>query len=160
MHPNTPFEVEVGAAPQAPIMAFTGEFRFLSNFYLSPFTLDGVTYTSSEAAYQAAKAVDPAQRTEIARAGPSRAKRLGRQCLARADWEDIKVEVMRSVLIGKFLQNTDLCRRLKATMPRCLIEGNTWHDNFWGICQCDFRCFAMLGQNKLGHLLMELRNQL
>jgi ribA/ribD-fused uncharacterized protein len=80
--------------------------------------------------------------------------------LARPDWEDVKVEVMRSVLTAKFLQNPDLCQRLKATTPRRLIEGNTWHDNFWGICQCDFGCFAVLGQNRLGHLLMELRSQL
>ena len=40
-----------------------------------------------------------------------------------------------------------------------LIEGNTWHDNYWGDCSCN-RCKSKSGENMLGILLMELRDKL
>jgi hypothetical protein len=33
-----------------------------------------------------------------------------------------------------------------------LVEGNTWNDRYWGVCRG-------VGQNKLGHLLMKLREE-
>ena len=40
-----------------------------------------------------------------------------------------------------------------------LIEGNHWHDNFWGICTCD-KCWDKRQENQLGKLLMKIRNKL
>ena len=37
------------------ITSFKDEYRFLSNFYQSPVTLDGLTYPNAEAAFQAQK---------------------------------------------------------------------------------------------------------
>lgn len=34
-----------------------------------------------------------------------------------------------------------------------LIEGNYWHDTYWGVCEG-------VGENHLGKLLMEIRNEL
>ena len=39
-----------------------------------------------------------------------------------------------------------------------LIEGNTWHDNYWGVCSCS-KCNGR-GKNRLGKLLMKVREEL
>ena len=76
------------------IKSFRDKHYFLSNFYPSPVKYEGITYQNSEAAFQAAKCVDPADRIKFANLNPSEAKRLGRRVKLRKDWEDVKVEVM------------------------------------------------------------------
>src|SRR5262249_45669793 len=68
----------------------------------------------------------------------------------RADWNEVRVEVMRGVLSAKF-SDPDLRARLIATGRRELVEENTWNDRFWGRSR-------RAGQNMLGRLLMELRD--
>jgi predicted NAD-dependent protein-ADP-ribosyltransferase YbiA (DUF1768 family) len=48
-----------------------------------------------------------------------------------------------------------LAEKLLATGEEILVEGNTWHDNFWGRCSC--RNCRGKGVNHLGQLLMERR---
>ena len=50
------------------IADFEGEYEFLSNFYEVPLTYEGLAYGSSEAAFQASKSLDPAER-EASRKG-------------------------------------------------------------------------------------------
>jgi hypothetical protein len=64
---------------------------------------------------------------------------------------------MENLLIAKFIQLSYLGQRLKETGDTVLIEGNTWHDNYWGVCECG-RCKG--GVNKLGELLMKVRGTL
>ena len=52
------------------ISAFAGRYRFLSNFIGVGVTLDGLKYPSVEAAFQAAKTLDPQRRTPFRSAGP------------------------------------------------------------------------------------------
>ena len=40
---------------------------------------------------------------------------------------------------------------------QAVSQVNSWHDNYWGICNCD-KCSN--GQNNLGLLLMKLRKEL
>ena len=40
-----------------------------------------------------------------------------------------------------------------------LIEGNYWHDNYWGNCLCP-KCKEIEGQNQLGKILMKVRSTL
>jgi hypothetical protein len=143
----------------APIDRFRGEWEVLSNFAFVPVTRNGATYRTSEHAFQAAKAISPADAERVAAAPtPTEAKRLGRHVQARPDWEQIKVNVMRECLRSKF---SDPAARAKllSTGQRLLRESNTWHDNYWGDCACP-RCAGTPGQNLLGRLLMELRDQL
>ena len=49
--------------------------------------------------------------------------------------------------------------RLLSTSNATLVEGNWWHDNFWGDCYCP-KCKGIPGANTLGRLLMELRSKL
>jgi ribA/ribD-fused uncharacterized protein len=135
------------------INSFSGEFDFLSNFTPSEVIWMGVRYPTVEHAYQAAKSPSEVIRRSFAYlSNPGQAKREGRKIQIREDWEEIKVNVMRSLLIQKF-NNTELFEKLKATAPHELVEGNWWNDTFWGVCRG-------VGKNMLGKLLMEIRDGL
>lgn len=133
------------------IREFQGEYMFLSNFYMAPVTYNGFHFTNSEAAFQAAKCPD--RMAEFCGLDPSSAKRLGRRVALRPDWDRIKYEVMYDVCKAKFAQNPDLLNLLLATGDAELIEGNTWGDRVWGVCEGT-------GENNLGKILMRLRGEL
>jgi hypothetical protein len=119
-----------------------------------------VLFPTVEHAYQAAKSLDPAEREKIRGAStPGLARKMGRKLTPRLDWADIKVGVMRDLVWQKFEGRADLQRLLMATGGADLVEGNTWHDNFWGDCRCP-RCQGVTGENWLGRLLMEVRARL
>lgn len=134
------------------IYSFTGEYSFLSNFFPTFLVSEGITYTSLEAAYQAAKTTDVRARKAISALSAAQSKVIGRNLMLRPDWESIKLEVMERLLILKF---TDpfLSEKLKDTGDVELIEGNTWGDTYWGVCNG-------VGENNLGKLLMKIRKQL
>lgn len=132
---------------------FEGEFAFLSNFFESPFQVGSVTFPTVEHYFQAMKADSMHDYLAIAAADtPGKAKRLGRKCTLRWDWEEVKMDVMRTGLRHKFA-DPELRKKLIATYPHRLEEGNWWGDRFWGVCQGQ-------GENNLGKLLMELREEL
>lgn len=137
------------------IKKFDGEYRFLSNFYPVSLSFEGRCFPSSEHAYQAAKTLNPGQKMLIqAASGPGMAKRLGSKVDLRKDWEQVKDRIMKEILLEKF-RNKSLEGKLLGTGTEILVEGNTWHDNYWGSCICA-RC-GDRGRNKLGKILMDLR---
>jgi ribA/ribD-fused uncharacterized protein len=76
----------------------------------------------------------------------------------RPDWERIKKQVMLRVVLAKFARNPELAAELRETGNACLIEGNTWHDNYWGDCRCGGpSCTGTDGWNYLGQILMAAR---
>lgn len=111
------------------ITAFTGEYYFLSNYCACPITIDGLTYRSAEAAFQAAKCNVPIDRAAFCTVPPNVAKAIAQALIDTGDAE--------------------------------LIEGNTWNDNYWGVCGCA-RCRSegTKGLNKLGQILMAERKAL
>lgn len=135
------------------INSFRGDYRFLSNFYSVWVPLEGHWYPSTEHAYQAAKTEDPKQRAEICNsATPGEAKRLGKELSLRSGWESLKIGYMRYLVWYKFMMYPDLGKLLTDTGNEELIEGNTWGDTFWGVCNGK-------GENWLGRILMEVRDQ-
>jgi len=87
---------------------------------------------------------------------PGKAKRLGNTLPMVDDWDINKIDIMEIGLFYKFSQNSDLKDLLLKTNNAILIEGNTWHDNFWGRCDCE-KCSGKNYLNILGKKLMELR---
>jgi ribA/ribD-fused uncharacterized protein len=138
------------------ISAFKGEYSYLSNFYRIAVVYDGVSYTSSEHAYQSAKAVDPIEKSLIQHAfNPREARKLGNSCILREDWDDVKLIVMHDIVEAKF-SLPNLRRLLNKTRGMQLIEGNSWGDRFWG---CELQNGNWIGDNNLGKLLMNIRDR-
>ncbi len=132
------------------------EFDFLSNFHESNVVYEGVDWRTSEHAYQAMKTLDMNQRLNILEIYmPGDAKQYGRTVTMRADWDDIKLDVMEDIVRCKFQQHPELVERLLCTEDIPIEEGNTWKDTYWGIC-----AFTGIGENHLGKILMNLRESL
>lgn len=135
------------------IGTFKGPYRWLSNFHLCTIVYEGIEYPSTEHAFQAAKSTNSAVRRWICESPtPSVAKARGKELDLRPDWEEIKIDVMREITRIKF-QHADLRERLLMTGQQELVEGNTWGDNFWGVCRG-------VGHNHLGKILMEVRAEI
>ena len=135
------------------INSFTRENHFLSNFFNAPVIYEGVQYLNNEAAFQSAKVTSLTEKKKFENLQPNHAKSLGRRVKLRSDWEKIKDQVMYDCVKDKFTRNLDLKNKLLATKDAKLIEGNTWNDKYWGVCNG-------VGQNKLGHILMKVREEL
>ena len=137
---------------------FDGQYAFLSNFYESPITDGTSIFPTVEHYFQAAKTDTMQDYLAIARAKtPGESKRLGRRVHLRSDWEQVKDQVMLDALRKKF-SIPELRRLLIATGDSQLIEGTTWHDNYWGSCSCN-GC-QNKGRNMLGQLLMQVREEI
>ncbi len=135
------------------IDGFHGEYGWLSNFHPCVIYYEGQRFKSVEHAYAAAKTLDLELRELVAQCPTAgKAKRLGRKLQLRADWGEVKLNLMRKFLKQKFL-NPVLGSKLILTGDTELVEGNTWGDTYWGVCQG-------VGENNLGKLLMEIRNNL
>lgn len=151
------------------IQKFDGRYGFLSNFYPCEIVHQGILYPSVEHYYVAMKC-NGAQmmngvqytpidfREMIARIGhPGTVKKLGQKMLVRKDWDEKKLEFMNWAVREKF-KDEKLADLLLDTGEMPMVEGNAWHDNFWGSCSCD-KCRGK-GKNHLGKILMTVRDEL
>ena len=137
------------------IISFRGEYGFLSNMHSVPVEWDGRTYQNSEAAFQSAKALDAKERDTFCGLNGVTAKRQGKKVLLRLDWEEVKDGIMEEVVRAKFTQNPELAKKLVETGEAQLMEGNNWHDTYWGV---DSK--TLEGENHLGVILMKIRAEL
>jgi len=139
---------------QNEINEFQGRYKFLSNFWPVWLEFEGFFYPTVEHAYQASKTKEPYERKKIRFAKTAgKAKRYGKHVILRQDWEEVKLQIMESLVRQKFTKYKDLCEQLLATGDAKLAEGNWWHDTFWGVCNG-------VGRNHLGKILMKVRNEL
>lgn len=143
------------------INLFRGEHEFLSNFYTltTPIVYGWMVARTSEHLFAAFKTINDAQREWVLEAGNAAiAKRRGRQVTLRPDWNTgFDKTAMHLTLILKFSTNESLRSRLIGTENKQLIEGNWWHDNYWGDCTCA-GCTNIPGLNNLGILHMQVRS--
>lgn len=139
--------------PTMKIDEFNGPYRWLSNFHMCPVMYEGELYPSSEHAYMAAKTTNLEIRAEIkALPKPGLAKQIGKRLKLIDNWNNIRLSVMETILRDKFTRNQNLKQMLLDTCDFELIEGNTWNDTFWGVCNGK-------GENHLGKILMKLRKE-
>ena len=132
-------------------------FKEFSNFYPAKFTLDGKEYPTVEHYFQSMKfTTNPDYQDQIVAANsPAQAKKMGATKVMpmRADWDTVREDVMRKALRAKFTQNEELKRLLLDTGNKILQEASST-DVYWGIGKTG------KGKNRLGILLMELRDEL
>lgn len=132
------------------------EYGEFSNFAPYRISLDGRVWPTSEHYFQAQKFRDKPHQEEIRHANsPMIAARMGRSRKRplRKDWESVKDQVMREAVLAKFTQHDDLRALLISTREAKLVE-HTTNDSYWG----DGGDGS--GKNMLGHILMEVREQL
>lgn len=132
------------------------EYGEFSNFAYYDIRIDGIIWQTVEHYFQAQKFADKAYQKKVRTASsPMLAAQLGRdrKQKLRKDWESVKVNVMRTALIAKFDQYTDLAELLLSTEDSKLVE-HTANDSFWGDGGNG------KGKNMLGKLLMQVRDQI
>lgn len=139
------------------IKGFFYEYRFLSNMEPCTVFFQGEYYSSSENAYQAAKTLDGVRKSMIQNMSPYESKREGnkikKEGTIRPDWDEVKAEVMYSIVLDKFTRNASLKFQLIATGDKYLEEANYWNDTFFGVCKG-------VGLNMLGKILMKTREKI
>lgn len=154
-------------------------YYFLSNTYsLGKYSvkMEGMEFNSTEAAFQAAKfknladrraiqeATLPKQKYPSGKAAKLKAKELlddynklpkeVRDTLVytEEEWNAKKMDVMYGVLRQKF-SIPEHAKKLVATGSAALVESNFWNDDFWGM-------HTAAGKNELGRMLMRIRGEL
>jgi len=143
------------------ISRFIGKYRCFSNFEPASVQFENLTYPTVEHAFVAAKSRDKTFRRDIAMTPATKVgqvKKWGRTINLRSDWDRIKLQVMEELLLQKFNKYTNYYahKLLLETKEQLIVEGNYWHDNFWGNCLCR-NCMKMEGKNHLGLILMKVR---
>lgn len=139
------------------ITSFKNEHRWLSNMAACEIIYGDLVFKSTEAFYQAMKTLDANERIKFQGYDGPTSKREGRKLILRDDWHQIKDEVMKFALKKKFSQEP-FKSLLINTGDAEIIEGNYWHDNYWGSCTCS-KC-GNNGLNILGKMIMDIRANL
>lgn len=127
-----------------------------TNFSQHGFELDGDWWATSEHYFQSQKFVGTPHAEQIRKLPTPRdafntARSL--KSLIRSDWLKVRDDVMRKAVLRKFQFNPEIRAVLLTTGDALLVE-NSPVDNYWG-CGADGK-----GQNRLGQILMEVRDQL
>lgn len=139
------------------ILEFKEEYRFLSNSYNSPVTYKGLTFPNVEAAFRAQKCTDEEDKLKYTKAdNPDFTDLMSKKTDSNTDIEPKNSHLMYEILLAKF-SNPELQQKLLSTGYDKLINGNTYHDNYWGNCTCK-KCRDTEGSNRLGSNLMLVRN--
>jgi ribA/ribD-fused uncharacterized protein len=124
-----------------------------SNFSAYPVVIGGKVWPTSEHYFQAQKFAGTEHEEAIRSAkSPMIAARMGRDRSKpiRADWEQVKDDLMREAVRAKFSQHADLREILLATGDSPIVE-HTANDSYWG----DGGDGS--GMNMLGQILAEVR---
>ena len=142
----------------------------LSQWFPSPFIIDGHQYLTTEHWLMSEKAKMFGDQAALERLSvsqhPGQAKAIGRSVEGYDDdrWSEARGEVAVAGNLAKFDQNPDLRAFLAATGERVLVEASPT-DLVWGIGRAandpgSDHAESWLGENLLGFVLMEVRTRL
>ncbi len=151
--PATAMEIHFYRSNEKPYGVF-------SNLHRTPVIFEGREYPTAEHAYQAGKASKEDVREWMLSAPTPSLVAMAAHGLYSWDivpsWSRIKFDRMRGVLRAKFTQHEDLRTLLLSTGKARLVEAGTTNNavnRLWGEVNGK-------GQNMLGILLMEVRDEL
>lgn len=133
------------------------EYGCFSNFSPHPIRLKGKTWPTSEHYFQAQKFAGTPLEEDIRKTKKVsivfRKGRKNKKHKPVRGWDNKRDQVMREALRAKFTQHADLRAILLGTGERKIVE-HTERDSYWGDGGNG------TGKNRLGQLLMELREHL
>lgn len=143
---------------------------YLSNWYLSDFTVDGKRFSSAEQYMMYSKAAmfgdsDMAEKI-MSTDDVGKIKYYGR-CVKNFDdtvWVRRREDTVYKGILQKFLQNPELAKKLLDTGEQTIAECAV-HDRIWGIGlsmqdENRFNTKKWEGLNLLGRVLMRVRSEL
>ena len=138
-------------------MITTYNHPFLDNTFYTPVEYNNNIYPTAENAFQASKfksktLVDKFKHMVVQKAQIEGSRRHP----TIPDWYANNTDIMYDILKSKF-KDPELKTKLLNTYPEQIIHVNGYHDTIWGICTC-CKC-KNSGQNKLGILLLKLRDE-
>ncbi|KZL18415.1 Swarming motility protein YbiA [Pseudovibrio axinellae] len=136
--------------------AQTDDYSEFSNFAPYGVELEGRWWRTVEHYFQAMKFRNDDYRERIRRCSkPKDAKCLGmtREIALRSDWEEVKDQIMLDAVRCKF-KTHEHPRNLLLSTEQAEIAENAPMDAYWGIGADGS------GLNKLGKILMQVRNEL
>lgn len=134
-----------------------GPYWWLANFAPIPVNWDGSSWRTVEHAFQAAKFWP--NKTIMRRIGatrlPGQAKSLAGSLRnkRRRDWYEMRLSVMRSITLSKYLQNPRARSALLLTGYAHIIE-DARADDFWG------GGANLQGANMMGKIIMAVRDEI
>jgi len=131
-----------------------GGYNCLYNFAAFKVAYDNRTWMTAEHAYQAQKFTESKIKDKIANCPSAyKAKMTAQNCKekVRDNWFDDSVEIMKTILHAKLSQHQYIKEKLTDSGDKRLVENTD--DEFWG------RGENGDGENMLGKLWMELRNE-
>ena len=117
--------------------------------------IEGIgNFPTAEAAFQAHKNLEDVEylKNQLNSRSPAISRHLGDKIKIREDWDNVKIDIMETIIQLKVEQNSDVRYNLLNTGLRPIIE-HTKDDAFWGD-GVDGK-----GQNILGKILSNLRNR-
>lgn len=149
--------------PQEPsiegqIYFYPPEYYVFDNFSSFQIKYKGKIYPTAEHAYQSAKFLntDPKLSEEIRKAKSAHeAFKIAEENSDKKqkDWDDIKLIIMKEILICKVNQHEYVKKKLLQSGDREIVE-DSWRDRYWGWGE------DKNGENHLGKLWMKIRDKL
>ena len=132
----------------------------LGNFGHTPIIYNGVTFKTSEQLFQLMKFKDKEPVTAIYQAGnPKYTTKHWEKTHRRADWGQMIVDAMKFCLTQKYQQSSEFRQELEHSRGMFIVEDqdsfNKKTPDTWGV-KTQGDCYV--GPNRLGRLLMELRD--
>jgi ribA/ribD-fused uncharacterized protein len=143
------------------IKGFTGDYRWLSNFWPADIMFKGIMFPTTEHAYVFAKLTDKDKFNlsvgsgfqQLLAQSAGQVKRFGKSVAIREDFDDIRVSVMTEITAAKYsAANPELVEKLLSTGNAYIEETNSWGDTFWGVSM------EGVGLNNLGKIIMARRD--
>lgn len=114
-------------------------------------------YQSAESAFQASRCREPSDRRVFADldgiGNGYQAKKLICQFSSTDEYTEQSIADMIDIVSDKFYRNPELLDKLFSTGNADIINGNDWHDRFWGVDRK-----TGTGRNWLGLILQTVRN--
>jgi len=149
--------------PQEPslegkVFFYPPEYYVLDNFSSFQVEYKGKVYPTSEHAYQSLKFVNTnpelAERIRNAKSAHEAFKLAeANSDKVEKNWDDIKLKIMKEILICKVNQHEYVMKKLLQSGDREIVE-DSWRDSYWGWGE------DRKGENMLGKLWMEVRKEI
>lgn len=143
---------------------------FLSNWYLSDFSINGISFSSMEQYMMYQKAVcfqdENIAEQILATKDVAKIKELGRCVSGYNDqyWNGVRQIIVYEGLFAKFTQNELLKKQLKDTqdaiLAECAVKDRTWGIGLFMNDSNRLKPELWKGQNLLGFALMMVRNKI